>query len=48
MDLRSGVTHINLGMYLIVTPSPYSGDDLMNYKSLTATGTYYLAGLGRC
>ena len=24
----------NLGMYLLVTPSPYSEEDLMNYKSL--------------
>ena len=27
-------TYIHLGMYLLVNPSPYTGEDLMNYKSL--------------
>ena len=25
---------MNVGMYLLVTPSPYTGEDLLNYKSL--------------
>lgn len=28
------ITYVHLGMYLLVTPSPYTGEDLMNYKSL--------------
>ena len=34
VDLWPSTTHVNLGMYLLVTPSPYSGEDLLNYKSL--------------
>ena len=34
IDLWPGITYINLGMYLLLTPSPYTGEDLMNYKSL--------------
>ena len=34
VDLWPSVTHVNLGMYLLVTPSPYNGEDLLNYKSL--------------
>ena len=34
VDLWPSITYVNLGMYLLVTPSPYSGEDLMNYKSL--------------
>ena len=34
MPLWPSVTHVNLGMYLLVTPSPYNGEDLLNYKSL--------------
>ena len=34
VDLWPSITHVNLGMYLLVTPSPYSGEDLLNYKSL--------------
>ena len=33
-DLWPSVTYINVGMYLVVSPSPYSGEDMMNYKSL--------------
>ena len=33
-DLWPSIIHINLGMYLLAMPSPYSGDDLLNYKSL--------------
>lgn len=34
MDLWRSVTYVHLRMYLLVTPSPYSGDDLLNYKSV--------------
>ena len=34
VDLWPSITYIHLGMYLLVTPSPYTGEDLMNYKSL--------------
>ena len=34
VELWPAVTHVNLGMYLLVTPCPYSGEDLLNYKSL--------------
>lgn len=34
VDLWPSITYVNLGMYLLVTPSPYSGEDLKNYKSL--------------
>ncbi len=34
VDLWPSVTHIHVGMFLLLTPSVYSGDDLMNYKSM--------------
>ena len=34
VDLWPSITHVNLGMYLLVTSSPYSGEELLNYKSL--------------
>ena len=34
MDLWLSTTYIHLGMCLLVNPSPYTGEDLMNYKSL--------------
>ena len=34
VDLWSSITYVNLGMNSLVTPSPYSGEDLINYKSL--------------
>ena len=34
VDLWPSVTSIHIGMYLLVTPSPYTGKDLVNYKSL--------------
>ena len=33
-DLWPAVTHVHVYMYLILTPSPYSEKDLLNYKSL--------------
>ena len=34
IDLWLSVTSVHIGMYLLVTPSPYTGKDLVNYKSL--------------
>ena len=34
VDLWPNITHIHVGMYLLHTPSPYTGDDLLSYKSL--------------
>ena len=28
------MTCVNVAMYLLLTPSPYSGEDLVNYKSM--------------
>ena len=34
IDLWPAVTHIHVGMYLLLTPSVYSNEDLLNYKSM--------------
>ena len=34
IDLWPSITHIHLAMYLLYTPSRYTGEDLLNYKSL--------------
>lgn len=34
VDMWPSITHVNVGMYLLVTPSPYTREDLLNYKSL--------------
>ena len=34
VDMWPCITHVNVGMYLLVTPSVYTGEDLLNYKSL--------------
>ena len=34
VDKWPSITCIHIGMYLLVTPCPYSGDDLVNYKSM--------------
>ena len=34
VDLWPSITHIHLGMYLLYSASPYTGEDLLNYKSL--------------
>ena len=34
VDLWPAITSIHVGMYLVFFPSPYTGDDLLNYKSM--------------
>ena len=34
VDLWPAITHVHVCMYLILSPSPYSKEDLLNYKSL--------------
>ena len=34
LDLWPAVTHVHACMYLILTPSPYSEKDMLNYKSI--------------
>ena len=43
VDIWPSVTHINVGMFLLLTPSVYSGDDLLNYKSMESYRNF-LAG----
>ena len=48
VDLWPSITHVNLGMYLLVTPSPYSGADLLNYKSLDCNRNFLSSWVGKC
>ena len=34
VDLWPAITYIHVGMYLVLTPSPYANNDLLNYRSL--------------
>ena len=34
VDLWPAITHVHACMYLILTPSPYTDKDMLNYKSL--------------
>lgn len=34
VDLWPGISHVHVCMYLILTPSPYTEKDMLNYKSL--------------
>ncbi len=34
IDLWPSITHIHLGMYLLYSPSSYTGEELLNYRSL--------------
>ena len=43
VDMWPSITHVNVGMYLLVTLSPYTGEDLLNYKSLDCYRSF-LAG----
>ena len=36
LDLWPAVTHVHACMYLILTPSPYTEKDMLNYKSLNS------------
>ena len=34
IDMWPAITHVHVCMYLILSPSPYTKEDLLNYKSL--------------
>lgn len=34
LEMWPSVSSVHIAMYLLVTPSPYTGDDLVNYKSM--------------
>jgi len=34
VDLWSAIMHVHVCMYLVLSPSPYTKEDLLNYKSL--------------
>ena len=34
VDLWPSITSVNIAMYLLINPSPYTGNDLLNYKSM--------------
>ncbi len=34
VDIWPSITSIHVGMYLVFSPSPYTGDNLLNYKSM--------------
>ena len=34
VDTWPSITHIQVGVYLLCTPSPYTNEELLNYKSL--------------
>ena len=44
VDLWPNIAYVNLGMDLLITPSSYSGEDLMNYKSLDCYSNLYVNG----
>lgn len=43
IDLSPSVTSVHNAMYLLVTPSRYTGEDLVNYKSIDCY-CHFLAG----
>ena len=45
IDLWPGVTNVHMCMYLILTPIPYSGIDMLNYMSLDITKTLLMVVL---
>ena len=43
IDLWPGITCVHIAMYLLITPSPYTGDELLNYKSMDCY-VHFLSG----
>ena len=34
VDSWPAITYVHVGIYLVLSPSPYTSNDLLNYKSL--------------
>lgn len=43
VDLWPSITSVNIAMYLLITPSLYTGNDLLNYKSMHCCN-HFLSG----
>ena len=43
VDFWPAITYMHIGLYLLFTPSPYTREDLQNYKSLDSYARF-LAG----
>ena len=47
VDLWPAITYIHVGMYLVLTPSPYTKEDLLNYRSLDCYVNFVLGFVRR-
>ncbi len=47
VDLWPNISHMHVGIYLLPTPSPYTGAELLNYKSLDCYPNFLLDGLDK-
>ena len=48
VDLWPSITSVNIAMYLLITPSPYTGDDLLNYKSMDCYKNFLSGWVTEC
>ena len=44
IEMWPAITFVHVCMYLILNPSPYTTDDMLNYKSLDSFKTFKMDG----